>query len=164
MIGGYRMRNPVRRENILYRMFVFGMWVKAIDGVLEIVGGFLLLVINPATLNQFVVGLTQHELVEDPHDVIATTLRHSIAQLSANMQLFASFYLIVHGLIKVGLVAGLLRGKRWAYPAAIAFLAVFIVYQCYRLSYQFSVGLLLLTLFDGVIIALTWHEYRMHSY
>ena len=158
------MYNPVRRENVLYRIFVLGIWVKAIDGVLEIAGGFLLLVFNPATLNQFVIGLTQHELVEDPHDVIATSLRHATAQLSANTQLFASIYLVVHGLMKVGLVAGLLRGKRCAYPAAIGFLAVFIAYQCYRLSYQYSVGLLLLTLFDGVIVGLTWHEYRMHSY
>src|SRR5512138_2264419 len=127
------MRNPVHREIFLYRVFALGIWVKGIDGLLEIVGGGLLLLISPAMLNQLVIGLTQHELVEDPRDVIATTLRHAAAQLSANTQLFASLYLVAHGVVKVVLVVGLLRGKRWAYPAAIGFLCLFIVYQVYRL-------------------------------
>jgi uncharacterized membrane protein len=155
------MRNPVHREIFLYRVFALGIWVKGIDGVLEIVGGGLLLFISPTMLNQLVIGLTQHELVEDPRDVIATTLRHAAAQLSANTQLFASLYLVAHGVVKVVLVVGLLRGKRWAYPAAIGFLCLFIVYQLYRLSYHASVGLLLLTLFDVVVVGLTWHEYRL---
>jgi len=134
------MRNPVHREIFLYRVFALGIWVKGIDGVLEIVGGGLLLFISPTMLNQLVIGLTQHELVEDPRDVIATTLRHAAAQLSANTQLFASLYLVAHGVVKVVLVVGLLRGKRWAYPAAIGFLCLFIVYQLYRLSYHARVS------------------------
>ena len=39
----------------------------------------------------------------------------------------------------------------------------FIVYQLYRLSYDASVGLLLLTLFDIVVVGLTWHEYRLRG-
>jgi len=153
------MRNPVHREILLYRVFTLGMWVKGIDGLLEMVGGLLLLLISPAMLNQFVLNLTQHELIEDPRDMIATTLRRAAAQLSTNMALFASLYLIVHGVVKVILVVGLLRGKRWAYPAAIGFLCLFILYQLYRLSYDASLGLLSLTLFDVVMVGLTWHEY-----
>lgn len=39
-------------------------------------------------------------------------------------------------------------------------LGLFIAYQVYRLSYHFSLGLLLLTIFDAVIVGLTWREYR----
>jgi uncharacterized membrane protein len=155
------MRNPVHREIFLYRLFMFGMWVKGIDGVLETVGGVLLLFVSPTRLDQLVIGLTQHELVEDPRDVIATALRHATAQLSANTALFASLYLIAHGVVKVVLVVGVLHGKRWAYPAAIGLLCLFIVYQLYRLTYAASVGVFLLTLFDLVIVGLTWHEYRL---
>ena len=158
------MYKKVRREATLYRLFEIGIWGKGIDGVLEIVGGALLLVVSPTLLNQWVIVLTQHELVEDPHDLIATLARRSVVQLSANTQLFASFYLLLHGLVKVGLMVGLLRGKRWAYPAAIAFLGLFIAYQCYQLSNHYSSGLLVLTLFDAAIVALTWHEYRLRSY
>ena len=38
--------------------------------------------------------------------------------------------------------------------------AVFIGYQLYRIALQPSAGLVLLTAFDVVIVALTWREYR----
>ena len=46
------------------------------------------------------------------------------------------------------------------YPWTIAFLAIFIVYQLYRLSFQPSVGLTVLTILDAVIAWLTYREYR----
>jgi uncharacterized membrane protein len=152
-----------RRADILHRVFTLGIWLKGFDGVLEIVGGVLLLVTRPSTLSRFVMVLTQHELVEDPQDWLATAVRHMVAQLSANTQLFGSLYLIIHGLVKLGIVVGVWHGDRWAYPGAIGFLSLFIAYQLYRLSYQPSLGLLLLTLFDIVIVGLTWREYRQHT-
>lgn len=154
------MTSRTYRDLALHRIFALGIWLKGIDGVLEIVGAALFFLFSPVILNQFVITLTQHELVEDPHDRIATALRQLTAQLSLNTQLFAALYLLAHGFIKIGLVIGLWRGKHWAYPAAMTFLGLFIAYQCYRLSYQFSVGLLLLTLFDVIMVGLTWHEYR----
>jgi len=53
-----------------------------------------------------------------------------------------------------------LRGKLWAYPLLVVLLLAFIVYQVYRLTYKPSVSLVLLTLFDGFVAALTWREYR----
>ncbi len=151
-----------RRADILHRVFTLGIWLKGFDGVLEIVGGGLLLVTSPRALSWLVMVLTQHELIEDPHDWIATTLRQTAAQLSVSTQLFDSLYLIGHGLLKLLIVAGLWRGYRWAYPLAIGALSLFIAYQTYRLSYHFAVGLLVLTLFDIVIVGLTWREYRQH--
>ena len=151
----------MHRTPIQHRIFIVGMWIKAFDGALEIIGGFMLLLIRPATLNHLTIVLTQHELVEDPHDLIATALRQAASQLSASAQLFGSIYLIVHGLIKVGVVAGVLRGLRWAYPVAIGFLGLFVAYQIYRLSYHYSPGLLLLTLFDMLMIVLIWREYTI---
>src|SRR3954469_562444 len=124
------------------------------------IGGVLLLVTRANTLNRLVVALTQHELIEDPHDWLATTLRQTAAHLSVSTQFLGSLYLLAHGLVKVGIVVGVWRGYRWAYPVAIGFLSLFIAYQLYRLSYQPSLGLLLLTMFDSVIVGLTWREYR----
>lgn len=156
------MKHDIERPVFLHQLFEIGMWIKGIDGVLEIIGGFLLLMISPVTLNRLVIALTQHELVEDPQDVIANALRSTAVHLSANTQLFSSIYLIAHGLIKIGVVVGVLRGHRWAYPAAFAFLGLFILYQLYRLSYAYSLGLLLLTIFDIAIVWLTWNEYQRH--
>ena len=154
------MTTSDRRAAILHRVFTLGIWLKGFDGVLEIVGGGLLLVTSPSALSRFVMVLTQHELIEDPHDWLATTMRQTAAHLSVSTQLFGSLYLIVHGLLKLLIVAGLWRGYRWAYPLAIGALSFFIAYQTYRVSYHFSVGLLVLTLFDVAIVGLTWREYR----
>lgn len=62
---------------------------------------------------------------------------------------------------KLLLVAGLLREKLWAYPASLAVLGLFIVYQLYRYSYTHGVGLIVLSLFDVMVIVLVWHEYRL---
>lgn len=149
----------MHRTPLLHRIFVVGLWGKAIDGALELAGGLLLLLIPPATLNRLVIALTQHELVEDPRDWLAMTLRHAAAQLSVDSRLFGALYLLVHGLVKLGVVVGVLRGQRRAYPAAIGVLGLFMAYQVYRLSYAFSTGLLLLTIADAAIIGLTWREY-----
>ena len=58
-------------SNILHKRFELGILIKAIDSVLEIIGGILLVFLNPNRLNNLVVWLTQHELSEDPRDVIA---------------------------------------------------------------------------------------------
>lgn len=158
----YRMITS-RRTNILHHVFTLGIWVKGVDGVLEVIGGALLLVTSTAALNRLVLALTQHELIEDPHDWIATGLRHMASQLSIGTQLFDSFYLLAHGVLKLLIVIGLWRGYRWSYPLAIGALSLFVVYQLYRLSYLFSAGLLALTLFDIAIVGLTWREYRQHS-
>lgn len=74
---------------------------------------------------------------------------------------FYAFYLLSHGLIKLLLVAGLLRGKLWSYPASLAALGAFMIYQVYRYSYTHSPGLLILTVFDAVVMVLIWHEWRV---
>ena len=74
--------------------------------------------------------------------------------------LFGTVYLLAHGLVKVILVAALLKNELWAYPWMIGFLGVFIGYQLYRLSFKPSVGLAALTIFDAVIAWLTYSEYR----
>jgi uncharacterized membrane protein len=150
----------VSSETTLDRTFRISISLKGLDGLLEIVGGIVLLFVAPATLQHWARTLTAHELAQDPHDFIATHLLHSASQLSRATTVFGAIYLLSHGIAKVVLVVALLRGQRWAYPWLIALLGVFIVYQLYRLSYGFSLGLALLTAFDAFVVWLTVLEYR----
>jgi uncharacterized membrane protein len=68
-------------------------------------------------------------------------------------------YLLSHGVSKVVLVIEIFRGRLWAYPAMMVLLGAFIVYQSYRLVHAFTVGMLILTLFDLIVVVLTWREY-----
>ena len=147
-------------ESALDRTFRISVALKGLDGVLEVIGGLVLLFISPDTLQAWARTLTAHELAQDPHDFIARHLLNSASQLSHGTTLFGAAYLLTHGIAKIVLVVAVLRGQLWAYPWMIALLGVFIVYQVYRLSYRLSVGLLLLTLFDMFVVVLTVLEYR----
>lgn len=133
--------------------------LKGLDGVLELIGGILLLVVSPNAIDQLTRFLTQHELSEDPHDFLANHLLHAAGSLTGASVRFGAAYLLLHGLVKVVLVAALLRNKLWAYPWMIAFLLLFIGYQVYRLALGFSIGLAGLTVFDSIVAWLTYREY-----
>jgi len=150
-------------ERTLHRLFDLGVLIKGIDGALELAGGVLLLLVKPLTLNAMIVFLTAHEISEDPADLVANLLRNSVRHLSLNTTLFAGVYLLAHGLAKLLLVVGLLRGRRWAYPAALWFLAAFVLYQCYRILLTQSLPLTALTAFDIVVMSLIWREYRFRK-
>jgi uncharacterized membrane protein len=151
--------SPPEKRDLLDTTFTITLILKGLDGLLELVGGVLLLAISPSTINHFAERLTQHELSQDRHDFIARHLLHVTGNLH-NTQLFGALYLLTHGLVKIVIVLGLLRREHWAYPVAFVFLGGFVVYQIYRMTYDPTVGLALLTVFDLFIIWLTWREYR----
>ena len=154
-----RIRELLRRP-LVQIAFDVGMFFKGLDGVLEIVGGLLLFVVKPETITGIIITLTQRELSEDPHDVVASQLAQLAQDFSASSQVFAGVYLLSHGVIKVVLVASLLRERLWAYPAAIVVFTLFIVYQMYRYVLEPSTSMIVLSVLDVIVIALTWLEYR----
>jgi uncharacterized membrane protein len=147
----------------LDRIFDVSVTLKGIDGVLELGGGILLLLLSPDRLTAIVRLLTHHELSEDPHDVLATHLVSYAHTITASVSLFLAAYLLSHGLVKFILVVAVLKEKLWAYPWLIAFPLIFMAYQVYQFVLKPSVGLLLLTLFDLFIVYLTVLEYRKHQ-
>ena len=145
------------------RLFEVGIILKGLDGILETIGGLLLLAITPATINRLAAKLTQHELSEDPKDFIANHLLGYTHGLTGSAVTFAAVYLLLHGITKIVLVAALLRNQIWAYPWMLAFLLIFIGYQLYRLVLSPAFGLSALTIFDAFIAWLTWREWRKQT-
>ncbi len=145
----------------LHDLFLVSVWIKGIVGLLQLAGGVLLLFLHQNQLVRLAVLLTRPELAEDPRDTIALFLRHSAEQFGHGTQTFASIYLAVHGLIKILLVAGLLRRRMWSYPASLWVLGAFVAYQCVRYAQTHSPWLLALTALDVVVILLVWREYRL---
>jgi uncharacterized membrane protein len=91
--------------------------------------------------------------------VSCTHLLHATGGLTTSAVRFGAAYLLSHGVVKIVLVGALLRNKAWAYPWMIVFLILFIAYQIYRIALAFSVDLVGLTIFDAVVVWLTYHEY-----
>src|SRR5712692_2167452 len=140
-----RVREFLRQRSLVHIAFEISLFFKGLDGVLEIAGGLLLFFVKPETISRIVIALTQHELSEDRNDIIVTYLVRLAQDVSTSSQVFAGVYLLSHGVIKVFLVESLLRGRLLAYPTAIVFFALFIMYQMYRYYLHPSIGMIILS-------------------
>lgn len=145
------------------RFFWIGIIGKGLDGLLEVVGGLLLLFATPGQLGSLIVAVTREELSEDPGDFIATHLLHVADNITNQGIVFAAWYLLLHGAAKVILVLALLGKRYWAYPWMLALLLVFIAYQGFELIVAPTISLAALTIFDVAVTVLTWHEYQRHK-
>jgi uncharacterized membrane protein len=147
-------------DKTVHLLFDISLIGKALDGVLEVIGGVVLFFVNAEQINGMLKVLTLHELSEDPHDFLANLFLHSVQHLSTGTKVFAAFFLLWHGLVKVGLVWALFRRHLWAYPIAILAFGLFLAYQIYRYSHTHSMWLLALSILDLFVILLTWLEYK----
>ena len=148
-------------ERRIHQIFQISVFLKGAHAVIECVGGLALALVSTNTIVALVNAMTQEELVEDPDDFVATHLLQMAQNFSISSKHFYAFYLLGHGIVKLGLVIGLLRNQLWSYPASLVVLSLFIVYQLYRYLYSQSAGLILLTVLDLVVMLLVWHEYRL---
>lgn len=156
-------------EKSLHVAFEVSLALKGVFALSEVAAGLFAYLVTPQFVLELAQAITRTELTEDPRDFVAFHLLQAAQDLSISSQHFAGFYLLSHGIIKLGLIIGLWRGKLAYYPIAIAVFGLFILYQIYRYSFTMSPLLLLITVLDGVVIWLTLVEYRhlrqsMHHY
>jgi uncharacterized membrane protein len=143
-----------------HNIFLLSILLKGLNGAIEIIVALLIIAFRPITVINLVNFLTQNEISEDPRDLIANFLIHSLQNYSASLQIFWSAYFFIHGAIKIFLVISLWQRRLWAYPTAISIFALFIVYQLYRFSLTNSFFLIILSIFDVLVIILTALEYK----
>ncbi len=156
------MKQLRTETNLLHRTFVLSIGAKGLFGLFEMLGAVGAYFISPEQIRAFTEWFTAKELQLEPNNVIAQFILHLGARATTSETHFVALYLIVHGLTKVVLVWALLRDKAWAYPWMMVALVVFIVSQTIDLIAAFSLGVLLLTIFDIFILWLTWREYKLH--
>lgn len=150
-----------RQRSWRERLFLLSVLFKGLDGALELLGGIALLTVSPAFVLRSVQFLTQDEIVEDPHDLVANYLLHLAGRLSVASQHFMALYLLIHGVIKTTLVWALLDRVLIAYPLSIVAFVAFIAYQLYRYTLAGGFGLLLLSAVDVIVVTLVYLEYRV---
>jgi uncharacterized membrane protein len=147
-------------KTILHDSFRIGIAIKGFDGILEMVAGVALWFVSPAQMSAFVKSLTEHMLTRIPHSYISKHLLAASQGFTNDSREFAAYYLLSHGFVKVVLVICLWMNKLWAYPLTIAVFGLFMLYQVHRYTQTHSVSMILLTIFDGLIIYLTWMEFK----
>lgn len=147
-------------KNPRQTLFYAAVWLKGLDGALELLSSVLLLTVPASLIIHGVQFMTQDEIAEDPRDLVANYLRDAAHHIAFASNHFIAAYLFIHGVIKVVLVWALLRRKLRAYPPAIIVFAALIAYQIYRFSFTHGWGLLALSVLDLVMVSVIFLEYR----
>jgi uncharacterized membrane protein len=145
---------------VLHESFLVSIALKGLGALTEVIAGIAFLKISPDALNRIVMAFIETELPEDRHDFIARHLRDYLIRFGASGKHFATWYLLSHGVVKLILVIALWMNELWAYPAMIVVLTGFIGYQIYRFALTHSMAMIFLSVFDVLVIALTWVEYH----
>ncbi|MFI2488760.1 DUF2127 domain-containing protein [Promicromonospora kroppenstedtii] len=148
-----------RRRLLVETAFVLGVLLKGLDGLVELVAGAALLVLHQDRILALTRAAVAEELREDPHDLVANLLLDQAAGLDHGAAVAGGLFLLLHGVVKVVIVAALLAGSRRVYPWAVGALSVLLAVQVVQLV--LSPGVVALVLLDAVILALTWHEWRI---
>jgi uncharacterized membrane protein len=152
--------NETRTEKEIDWLFRIGVILKGAVSIVEVVGGVLVLTI-PTLLAGVVISLSQDELIEEPGDFIATHSLQLAQQFSVSATAIIGMYLLTRGVIKLGLVAALLKNQLWAYPASLLVLGLFILYQIYEVIVGHSILIAVITAFDFIVVYLIWKEYAI---
>jgi uncharacterized membrane protein len=143
------------------RLFKAALLVKGVDGAVELVGAVALLLVSGATVRRLVADVLSHDLLGPPDGSLARHFVAGTAEFASGNRTFVVVYVGLHGVVKLALVAALLR--RWlpAYPIAMVVLGAFVVYEVYRATHTGSVLLPFLAVLDIAIIVMIVREYRL---
>ncbi len=146
--------------NFSDKVFFIILIGKALFACLQMILGVILFFVNKEVLNTITSDFLREELIEEPNDVLATKILNATFHISGQTQLFLAFYLLIHGLVKIGLVYGLYKQKLFVYPLAAWIFFIFLLYQIYRYFLTSSVWLLALSILDVFFIYLIMYEYK----
>ena len=145
----------------LHWLFEMSLVFKGLLAMGESLSGLGLLLTPNDTIIRFYSWLTYHKLAQSPADAMATWVQHTAGLFPVHLQHFTAIYLLGHGALKFVMVLMLWRRILWAYPAAMAVLAGFVIYQMTEFFVGHSLGFLVLSGFDSFMIVLVFREWNM---
>lgn len=144
----------------LHWLFESTLLLKAVLALFEIVAGLGLYLVPHQRITGFVDWLTRNSLIEGHHSPVFMQMQAAMQAFSLASQNFYSVYLLAHGAVKLIIVVLLMRKVAFAYPLGIVVFTGFIVLQMHRWTHTHSPVLLAMSVLDGVVIWLTWREWR----
>ena len=149
----------MKNTPLLHRAYLGALFIKGFDGAVETLVGLAIAIAGPQRIYAGILRLTTPELDDDrPHRVIHA-IQHGASGLAEASQLFIVTYLLVHGVLKLGIVITLMRGERWIFPIASLILSGFILYMGYHLAHRWSGWLFAFALFDFLTLGLVLNEW-----
>lgn len=145
-------------EHIVHEFFLTGVILKGLISLVEVLVGIAVLFIPP----ELIISWTLFVLNYLPNAYIQSKLMMEVSHYTSATALFVAIYLLTRGLIKVGLVWGLLQGKLMAYPLSLGVLLLLVFYQIYQLlTPPFSLTVFGITVFDLFVMYFVYREWKI---
>ncbi len=136
-----------------------GMGLKAIDALFEVIVGALLF--TPMKLGDIVDRFCRAEMFDHfKAEKAANALQHHAANAIHHSTTGMAVYLVIHGTVKLIFLSGAFWQKAWGYIGLVSMLALFVAFELFHAATRHSGFMLFLAIFDGVLAAMAWHEYR----
>ena len=157
--GEVLMKKSLNKNNIIDISFYAGLAIKAANALLEIVGGFLLVILTPDGLSRLIRIIALPELSEDPADPLMNYLIRLGQNLTSSTQDSVAIYMLLHGATKLVVIWLLWKKILWAYPLAMIIFGLFIGYETYSYLHSQSILILLIMVLDAAILVLIILEY-----
>lgn len=150
----------VKPHGLFHDVFDIVVVLKGLNGLAEIASGATLLLLKAGTIMEWVQWLTRSELLEDPHDLLATSLEHWAMNFGHDAQVFAGFYLLAHGMVKFTLAILLFKEHPWVFPIALILFTALVAFSLEHLSTHWSWALTGFIMFDVFTIGIIAREWR----
>ena len=151
-----------KRDRLLDLSFLAGVGLKVLNIIGDFAAGIPLLFVDASAVSDWVKWLTADQIAENPDDPIALWVVSTTDHLTNASLGYAAIYLLIHGIVKVGIIIAMVRGHIKLYPWVIGALSLLVVYQLVEFALNHSLFMLFLSLLDIVIVWLTWREWKHH--
>lgn len=150
-----------RKITTVHNAYLVAIAIKGFDGAVEMLLGIIVAVLGRHGLYNLLISLAAPELENHPYGRIAHFVHRTADGLIHASHGFIVFYLLVHGILKLGIAIGLFRERtEWIFPVGSVVLAGFIVYMSLSLAAHWSYWLLAFAIFDSITLALVLNEWR----
>ena len=148
-------------KSFVHRAFWISLFIKGLDGALQLLGGLAVIFLEPGTLGNAYRWLTRFLFGKhDGNNPEADFIRVTAHSFHISVAVLVAIYLLVNGIIKVLLVYGLLKEKLWVFPAACAGFGIMFSLELYRLSVHFYWGIFILMCISVFVITMVILEWR----
>ncbi|MER5391052.1 DUF2127 domain-containing protein [Saccharopolyspora sp. NPDC002686] len=147
------------QKTLTDKLFLVAILIKGLDGAVQLIGGIVLIFVQPETLTRLAHAVVTRDLVGPPAGPLAGHFEEAIQHFANGNRTFVIAYLVLHGVIKLGLVIALIRKVLPMYPVAAAALGLFVLFEILRAVQTRSIVLPLLAALDVAIIVLVIKEY-----
>jgi uncharacterized membrane protein len=156
-------RMDFQRRTLFHRAYQGAIAIKGLDGAVEFVAGLIIALVGSRQVYHFAIWATAPEIARHPDSHAVHAIRHGAYNFAQHPHRFVIIYLLVHGLLKIGLVINLFIEHMWIFPVSTAVLLGFIGFMSFKLAAHWSPWLFAFALFDGVTLALVLNEWRMRA-